>query len=128
MLLREDAEARPMWAIKGRLSWRLPLLLARPMKTSCAFLLATGIGCATLANVSLSRAKDLIPTGYTSSPSCSVTQSACFSDSKSSSSGYIKVADDYCNTQCDQQFNYCQYRGGSLNDCVERLRVCRAVC
>ena len=22
MLLREDAEARPMWAIKGRLSWR----------------------------------------------------------------------------------------------------------
>jgi hypothetical protein len=50
------------------------------------------------------------------------------SDSSSSSSEYIKVADDYCNTQCDQQFNYCQYRGGSLDDCVERLRVCRAVC
>jgi len=98
------------------------------MKMSCAFLLATGIGCATIADVSPSRAQDLIPIGYTSSPSCSVTQSACFSDSRWSSSAYIKVADDYCNTRCDQQFNYCQYRGESFDDCVDRLHACRAGC
>src|ERR1700733_948210 len=108
---------------------RLPLLLAGPLKTSCAFLLATGVGCATIADVSVSRAQDLVPIGHTLSPSCSVTQScSCLSDSRSSSSTRIKVADDYCNTHCDQQFNYCQYRGGSVDDCVERLRVCRAAC
>jgi hypothetical protein len=114
---------RPLYVVG-----RLPLLLARPMKTSCAFLLAAGIGCATLAKVTVSPAQDLIPIGHTLSPSCSVTQGACFSDSRSSSSTRIKVADDYCNTHCDQRFNYCQYRGGSLDDCVERLRVCRAAC
>ncbi len=86
------------------------------MKTSCAFLLATGIGCATIADVSLSRAQDLMRIGYTSSPSYFVTHSACFSDSRSSPSTYIKVADDYCSTRCDQQFNYCQYHGGASPD------------
>ena len=106
-----------------RKKWR-----ARPMKTSCAFLLATGIGCATIADASLSRAQDLIRIGYTSSPSCSVTHSTCFSDRRSSPSTHIRVADDYCTTRCDQRFKYCQYRGESFDYCVERLKTCRAGC
>jgi hypothetical protein len=37
-------------------------------------------------------------------------------------------ADDYCNKRCDRAFNYCQYRGGSYDDCMQRLRTCRAQC
>jgi hypothetical protein len=37
-------------------------------------------------------------------------------------------ADDYCNKRCDHAFNYCQYRGGSYDDCMQRLRTCRAQC
>jgi hypothetical protein len=37
-------------------------------------------------------------------------------------------ADDYCNKRCDRAFNYCQYRGGSYDDCMGRLRTCRAQC
>lgn len=68
-----------------------------------AFLLATGIVCATIVDVSLAPAQDLKRVGYTSSRSGSVTNSTCFSDSRSSPARY-KVADDYCNTRCDQQF------------------------
>jgi hypothetical protein len=37
-------------------------------------------------------------------------------------------ADDYCNKRCDHAFNYCQYRGGSYDDCMRQLRICRAQC
>jgi len=121
---RQTAPALP----KGDIGGAGSLQRARPMKTSCAFLLATGIGCATIADISLSRAQDLIRIDWTSSPSCSVPYNACFSDSRSSASAYIKVADDYCTTRCDQQFNYCQYRGRSFNYCEHRLRACRAGC
>ena len=37
-------------------------------------------------------------------------------------------ADDYCNKRCDHVFNYCQYHGGSYDECMRRLRTCRAQC
>jgi len=97
------------------------------MKARFVFLLATGIGSATMADVSLSRAQDLMRVGYTSWPFCSVT-SGCFSDSRSSLSADMKVADDYCNTRCDQQFNYCRYRDRPFDYCLDRLKTCRARC
>jgi hypothetical protein len=54
---RQTAPALP----KGDIGGAGSLQRARPMKTSCAFLLATGIGCATIADISLSRAQDLDP-------------------------------------------------------------------
>jgi hypothetical protein len=43
-------------------------------------------------------------------------------------SGDIRLADDYCNSRCDQQFNYCRYRGESLDRCFEQLITCRKDC
>jgi hypothetical protein len=40
----------------------------------------------------------------------------------------VKVADDYCNSRCEQQFNYCQYRGASLEHCTRALIICRKDC
>jgi hypothetical protein len=98
------------------------------MKTSFAVLLATAIGCATVADASASRAQDFMRIGYDPSPPCSVTGSACFSGRGSPSSAHIRVADDYCTTRCYQQFKYCQYRRESFDDCGDRLKTCLARC
>lgn len=80
--------------------------------------------CTTRADISQSSAW----TGYASPPSCSAIDSACSFDGRWSLSKDIQVADDYCNTRCDQQFNYCRYRGDSLDRCNRRLATCRARC
>lgn len=40
----------------------------------------------------------------------------------------IRLADDYCNTRCNHQFEYCRYRGGSHDHCQRVLVTCRANC
>ena len=98
------------------------------MKTSCAFLLATGIGCAAIAHASLSGAQDLMPIGYPVAPACSVSQSACVSERTSPPSTHMRMADDYCTARCDQQFKYCQYRGQSADYCADQLKNCLSRC
>jgi hypothetical protein len=43
-------------------------------------------------------------------------------------SKYIRLADDYCNSRCDQRFNYCRYHGESLDTCSQLLITCRKDC
>jgi hypothetical protein len=99
------------------------------MKTSCAFLLATAIGCAAVAHASPSPAPahDLMPIGYPASPPCSVSQGICAVD-RTSPPPRMRVADDYCTTRCDRQFKYCQYRGQPSDYCADRLKTCISRC
>jgi hypothetical protein len=53
--------------------------------------------------------------GYTSLLHCSAPMYVPFLSEGLSPSKSIKLADDYCNTRCDQRFNYCRYRGESFD-------------
>src|SRR5690349_17354014 len=54
---------------------------------------------------------------------CSLTSCASVSQKGvPPASKAIRLADDYCNTRCDQKFNYCLYLGKSVDTCSEALR------
>jgi len=59
---------------------------------------------------------------------CSPIYCASVADKTLSPSDSDRLADDYCNTRCDQQFNYCQYRGESRDYCARLLINCRRNC
>ena len=92
-------------------------------RTTC-LLVAAGTAFAIIADVPQMQAKEacfLVTHRF-------APQSASVSEKTWSSSQYVRVADDYCNTRCDQQFNYCIYRGESVDTCSQRLVYCRRNC
>jgi len=91
------------------------------MKTY-AVLLALAAG-AIIVVIAPLQAKDGLQPGICPSGYCaSVAQNAA------SPSGSVRLADDYCNARCEQQFNYCQYRGESRDHCARLLINCRRNC
>jgi hypothetical protein len=79
--------------------------------------------CAIIADVPQLQARDAF-----SPVNRFALQSDSVSKKTTSPSQYIRVADDYCNSRCDQQFKYCQYRAESRENCVRLLTKCRANC
>jgi len=95
------------------------------MRMSGSFLRAAGIAVAATAGVAWLPAQDVMRANFAS---CSAISSACLSSYKSSPSDPVKLADDYCNTRCEQKFNYCQYRGETHEHCAAWLATCRSRC
>jgi hypothetical protein len=87
------------------------------MKTYPALLaLAAGATAAMIVVIASLQAKDSFEPRDCSSIYCaSITENA------TSPSGSLRLADDYCNTRCEQQFNYCQYRRESRDHCARLL-------
>jgi hypothetical protein len=92
-------------------------------RTTC-LLVAAGMACAIIADEPQIQAKE----AFFLLTHRLALQSASVSEETSSSSQYVRVADDYCNTRCEQQFKYCQYRAESPDHCVRVLTKCRANC
>jgi hypothetical protein len=94
------------------------------MKT-CAALpaLAAGATAAMIVVMAPLQAKDSFQPRDCPSVYC-----ASIVENATSSSGLVRLADDYCNTRCDQQFNYCQYRRESRDHCARWLINCRRNC
>jgi hypothetical protein len=94
------------------------------MKTYPALLaLAAGATAAMIVVIAPLQAKDSFEPRDCSSIYCaSITENA------TSPSGSLRLADDYCNTRCEQQFNYCQYRRESRDHCARLLINCRRNC
>jgi hypothetical protein len=94
------------------------------MKTYPALLaLAAGATAAMIVVIAPLQAKDSFEPRDCSSIYCaSITENA------RSPSGSLRLADDYCNTRCEQQFNYCQYRRESRDHCARLLINCRRNC
>jgi hypothetical protein len=91
------------------------------MKTY-AVRLALAAGAMTVVIAPLQAKDGLQPGGH--SPS----YGACAAENAASPSGSVRLADDYCNARCEQQFNYCQYRGESRDHCARLLINCRRNC
>jgi hypothetical protein len=73
------------------------------------FVLALAIGCAGIASLSFAR-ETVLPGNAQTEPKG------------------IRVADDYCNTRCEREFNYCRYRNQPAELCDRRLVICRSRC
>ncbi len=94
------------------------------MKTYAGFLaLAVGAIGAMMVVIAPLQAKDSFQPRDCSSIYC-----ASIAENATSPSGSVRLADDYCNARCDQQFNYCQYRGESRDYCARLLINCRRNC
>jgi len=85
--------------------------------------LAAGVAGATIVVIAPLQAKD-----GSQPSSCSSGYCASVAPNAGSPSGSVRLADDYCNARCEQQFNYCQYRGESLDTCARLLINCRRNC
>jgi hypothetical protein len=94
------------------------------MKTYAALpALAAGATAAMIVVIAPLQAKDSFQPR-----NCSSIYYASTAENDTSPSGSVRLADDYCNTRCVQQFNYCQYRGESRDHCARVLINCRRNC
>jgi len=98
------------------------------MKPTVRLFLTIGISCLTYADISPSSAVDFMWPVAAPPPRCITGTGAWAVEGNSRCARDIKVADDYCNMRCDQQFNYCRFRDEPMERCVRRLATCRSRC
>lgn len=85
----------------------------------CAFLVAASPAGAAKARVTLAHNPHAIEQG-----SCPLAGPSAIT----MNIRFMRMADDYCNSRCNQRFDYCQYRRESSEHCTRELIRCRANC